>query len=370
MTLNGFWMDWFGDYGRELGSNTPHPFGSNPRGDEKSHRMFTDKTEEYMNFIDWCIKTNKACWITSQPMREYNMPLGIEKIFLDFDYPLKKNWNMTPLRRDRVKKMVLKFLENLDYEPLLVETRKGFHAYIFLRRIYEFEPRNFVFAKEVFGVLGLSLLGLPKLYEQLEESDRETWKYLDFSPLGDINRMARVPLTPHEKTRKACRILNRDLEPTKVRSLDLYRTYGLREDKVREAVEIVKAFHEKKIAREERRLKLGLNDFKTNGRTFKGEIRPCFLERLRIGEMVHQQRLAFLIEAYWSGIKTEEKLVDLFRGFKSDFNETKTRYFVRYFLSRNPSKYPPYRCKTLEAHGFCIKGECSIWNYHNKTKRL
>ena len=45
MTLNGFWMDWFGDFGRELGSNTPHSFGSNPWGADKSRRMFTDKTE-------------------------------------------------------------------------------------------------------------------------------------------------------------------------------------------------------------------------------------------------------------------------------------------------------------------------------------
>ena len=361
MTLGGFWLSWFGDYyGRELGSNATHSFGTNPEGYESSYRMFTDKPEVYMNFIDWCIKRQNACWITSQPMREYNMPLGIEKIFIDFDYPLKKNQNMTSNRREKVKQQVLEFLEPLDYEPLLVATRKGYHAYVFLRRIYEFDPRNFDFAKEVFGVIGLSLLGMPKLYEQLEEDDRKKWKYVDFSPLGDIMRMARVPLTPHEKTGMVCQILNRKLEPTKVRSLDLYRAYGLREDKIREAVEIVKAYHKKKLAREERRIKSGANDFAENGRRFKGQIRPCFTERVRLGEMVHQQRLAFLIEAYWSGIRDKESLIDLFRGFK-DFDEGKTRYFVRYFLKHSPDKYPPYRCKTLEAHGFCLKSECPLY---------
>jgi len=313
-----------------------------------------------MEFINWCNREGTACWITSQPMRSYGLPLGIEKLFFDFDYPLKKNWNMTSSRREKVKQSILKFLEPLDYEPLLVATHKGYHAYVFLRRVYEFEPRNFEFAKDVFGVLALSLLDLPKLYEQLEEEDRKKWKYLDFSPLGDINRMARVPLTPHEKTGKVCQILNRKLEPTKVRSLDLYRAYGLREDKVREAVEIVKRYYEKKVTRERNRIKSGTKDFENGGGRFQGQIRPCFLERVRIGEMVHQQRLAFLIELYWSGFKKEEELVNFFRQFK-DFKEQKTRYFVRYFLNHSPDKYPPYRCKTLERLGYCLKTECRFY---------
>lgn len=360
MTLEKFYLDWFGNEGRELGSNKPHPFGTNPKGHELSHRQFTQSHKEYLEFIKWCKENQTACWITSQPMREYNLPFGIEKLFFDFDYPLKKNWNMTKARREKVKKQVLEFIDLLDYEPLLVATRKGYHAYVFLRRTYEFNPRNLKFAKEVFGVLGLSLLGMPKLYSQLTEKDRKKWKYLDFSPLGDINRMARVPLTPHEKTGLPCQILNRNLEPTKIRSLDLYRGYGLREDEIRKAVETVKTYHKKNIAREEKRIKNGANDFKENGRRFKGEIRPCFIERLQLGEMVHQQRLALLVEAYWSGIKEEEALVDLFREFK-DFNEQKTRYQVRYFLKHDPTKYPPYRCKTLEAHGWCLKSECPLY---------
>jgi len=369
LTLGNFWLSWFGNFGRELGSNVPHSFGTNPYGDELSHRMFTDKPSEYMNFIDWCIKRGKACWITSQPMREYGVPLGIEKLFFDFDYPLKKNWNMTPRRREKVKEQVLEFLKPLDYEPLLVATRKGFHAYIFLRRVYEFEPQNFDFAKDVFGVLALSMIGLPKLYEQLEEEDRKKWKYLDFVPLGDINRMARVPLTPHEKTGEVCQILDRKLKPTKVRSLDLYRTYGLREDKIREAVEIVKDYYQKKVNREKRRIESGSKDFANGGGKFHGQIRPCFLERMRIGEMVHQQRLAFLIEIYWSKIKNqrqwsrmrkEETMINFFRQFK-DFKEKETRYYVNYFLNHNPNKFPPYRCKTLERLGYCLKSECPFY---------
>ena len=360
MTLEKFYLDWFGLQGGELGSNVPHPFGTNPRGHELSRRQFTQSPKQYLEFIEWCEKQNSACWITSQPMRAYNTPLGIEKIFFDFDYKgLKKNWNMTKIRRDRVKKQVLEFMDMLDVEPFVVATRKGYHVYVFLRRIFQFEPRNFAFAKDVFGVLGLSLLGMPKLYEQLEEEDRKKWKYVDFGPLGDICRMARVPLTIHEKTGLKCQILNRRLKPTKVRSVDLYRTYGLGEDDVVNAVKIVKSYYEKKIAREKRRLNSGTKDFENGNGRFEGQIRPCFKKRLEIGEMVHQQRLAFLMEAYHSGFKKKYQLMDLCRHFK-DFNELISEKQIDWFL-RHKTHFLPYRCKTIQAYGWCLKRECPMW---------
>jgi len=214
LTLEKFWMEWLGRYGRELGSNTPHPFGTNPKGLEFYHRQFSTDPQEYLKFIEWCRQKNAACWITSQPMREYGVPFGIEKIFFDFDYHLETNENMTSSKREKVKKQVLEFVESIDYKPLIVETRKGYHVYVFLRRTYEFEPCNVEIAKEIFGVIGLSLLGMPKLYVQLEEEDRVKWKYLDFGPLADIMRMARVPLTLHEKSGTICRILDKELKPT------------------------------------------------------------------------------------------------------------------------------------------------------------
>jgi len=366
LTLEKFFIDWFGNFGRELGSNVPHPFGTCPEGHEKSRRMFTDSYKEYLDFVRWCKVNQRACWITGQPMRYYGMPLGIEKIFLDFDYKgLKKNQNMTKTKRDKVKKQVIEFVESLPAMPLIVATRKGFHVYVFLRRVYEFKSRDFAFAKDVFGVIGLTLLGVPKLYEQLEVDDKKKWKYLDFSPLGDIVRMARVPLTAHEKTGVICQILDRNLEPTKIRSLDFYRSYGLQEDSVREAAEIVKDYYEIKAKREQIRIKTGVNVFSDNGRSFQGQMRPCFTKRLRSGEMVYQQRLAFLIEAYYSGIQKEEELVDLCRNF-GDFVDRISRYQVRYFLAHNPEKFPPYRCKTIERLGWCLKSECQIYRKYSK----
>lgn len=362
LTLEEWWLQWFGIHGRELGSNAKHSFGVHPKGWTESHRMFTNNPKIYLQFVNWCKENNKACWITSQPMREYNLPLGIEKIFFDFDYPLKKNWNMTPRRRELVKEQILEFLDMVDCaEPFIVATRKGYHVYIFLRRIYEFDPHNIDFAKDVFGVLGLTLLGMTKLYEQLDEKDRKRWKYLDFSPLGDICRMARVPLTIHEKTGLQCLVLNKRLKPTKIRSPDFYKTYGLGEDKISEAVKIVRAYYQKRIAREKRRIESGTSDFKNGSGRFQGRIRPCFQKRLEVGEMNHQQRLALLIEAYWSGRRTEEQLMDICRNF-NDFNEMKSRQQVRWFLNRKAGQYPPYRCSTIQRLGWCLRGECPLYH--------
>lgn len=360
LTLNTFWMKWFGLYGRELGSNIPHPFGTCPKGYELSHRMFVDRPEEYLKFIDWCITNKAACWITGQPMRAYNTPFGLEKLFFDFDYHLEKNENMTSNKRDKVKKMVLEFLEELEVEPLIMGTRKGFHVYVFLRKIYEVEEVNLNFAKEVFGVLCLSQIKINKLYQELNDDDREKWKYLDFDPLGDIMRMARVPLTPHEKTGTICQILDRNLEPTKVRDIDLFKGYGLREDVIREAVETVKTFHKRKIVKEWGQVDRGAKSFcKPNGE-FHGQLRPCFTERLRLGEMQHQQRLALLLEMWWSGYKTKETMLQICRQFK-DFNERKSMTQINDFFNHERWKFPPYRCDTIKSHGWCLKGECPLY---------
>jgi hypothetical protein len=366
LDLRKFHLKWFGLQGRELGSTIPHSFGTNPYNQETSHRTFTDNPEAYLQFIDWCVANKAACWITSQPMRAYNTPFGLEKLFFDFDYHLEKNENMTPSKRKKVDDMTLQFIEELDEEPLIVRTRKGNHVYVFLRRIYEFDERNVEFAKEVFGVLCLSRLKIWKVYSELTEQERKKWKYLDFAPLGDIMRMARVPLTPHEKNGVLCQILDRNLEPTKVRDIDLFKAYGLREDLIREAVELVKNIYQKKIIREQNRIDAGAKSlYKLNGE-FRGQMRPCFTERLKIGEMKHQQRLALLMEAWWTYHEIipkehmENQLLDICRNFK-DFDEKISLSQIRWFLKNKAGKIPPYKCGTLKNLGYCLKSECSLY---------
>lgn len=369
LTLEKFWLEWFGQFGRELGSNIPHSFGTNPKGKTLYHRQFSTNPQEYLEFIEWCRQKNVACWITSQPMCEYGVPLGIEKIFFDFDYHLEQNENMTPSKREKVRKQVLDFIESVDNPDglLIVETRKGYHVYVFLERVYEFEFHNIEIAKEIFGVMGLTLLGMPKLYVQLEEEDRAKWKYLDFGPLADIMRMARVPLTLHEKSGVICKILDKNLKPTKIRDLNFYKTYGILEDKVREAAKIVKAYHHGQLVDQWKRVLSGTESLNEENGKFQGQIRKCFTERLRLGEMKHLQRRALLVEAYWAGFRTEEQLMDICSHFK-DFLETKSRTQVRWFLKNDIDpqtricKVKPWRCKTIRNYGWCLKIGCDLYH--------
>jgi len=369
LNLEKFWIQWFGNYGRELGSNVKHSFGIHPKGYEEAHRMFTESYNDYLLFVKWCNENNHACWITSQPFRKYGMPFGFEKIVFDFDYPLKDNHKMTEKRKEKVSAEMIEFVNHLDCEPLIVETYKGFHVDCFLRRIYEFNESNLEFSRDVFGTMAISIAGIEnKLFCQMNKEDRNRWKYLDWAVAQDIMRMARVPLTRHEKSGEICQVIDVDLKPTKIRSLSFYRGYGIREDKIRDAVETVKEYCAKELERKRRKIQSGANEFDENGREYGSDIRPCFKAFLNAGEMKHQHRLAFLIEAYYKGYKEEDQLVDLCRGFK-DFDEKKTRYYVRYFLNHNPSKYPPYRCKTIESYNWCIGNMCHIWRKHNSVDK-
>ncbi len=82
--------------------------------------------------------------------------------------------------------------------------------------------------------------------------------------------------------------------------------------------------------------------------------------------MVHQQRLALLIEAFYAGHKTQDGMVDFFR-FLNDFKEGKTRKQVKWFFEnkvdeeKNRCKIKPYRCDTIREKGWCLFDECSIY---------
>jgi hypothetical protein len=106
---------------------------------------------------------------------------------------------------------------------------------------------------------------------------------------------------------------------------------------------------------------------------FIGEIRPCFRKRMNSGEMCHQMRLALLLEAYWSGYKNIEDMVNLFKCFH-DYQENLTRPQVEWFFKNKvpdiekTKKWKPYRCTTIEDLNWCDKSECQIYNKRKEWK--
>ena len=401
LTIKEFFFEWFGLLGREIGSKPPYP----------THRQYTDNPNELMDLISYCEANKIPVWQSAQPFASRNVPMALEKIFLDFDDDNKhcpecdKWYHKNDLnrvkprskedktlvcvkhgcevflktRKDVVAKSVIRFLRKYipkGVHPVIVETNKGYHVYIFLKKITAFVRADIEFAGEVYVALTDNVL--------LKD---EKFEFLDGSCTKDISRMARVPLTIHEASGKVCRIMKmvvkkkkitikgkpetlitRELVEDKIRSVAYYRSNGLNMSVYEDAVLIVNRQREEKAKKERERLDSPEDDtFPNNGHTFGGINRPCFQKRADIGEMPHSIRLAYLIENYFHGANTEDKLVDLFRDF-NDFNESLSRYYVRYSLNHEPDVYPPYKCSTLIAKGWCVESDCPKW-VREKTKR-
>jgi len=386
LSLEKFYIDWMGYIGgRELGTNISHDFGEYGKAGKNkpeipSVRRFTSNPNDILKFVRFCETTHKKgeqcrpVWISAQPFRAYGVPFGIEKLFYDFDddtlvcpncniryqksdLPPKKMCSKCDIkcavqpRLDVVGMDVKRFVYSLKDEvlPLIVQTYKGYHVYLFLRQVFEVKIANLDFAKKVYNKLQYMYV-------------KEHLQFMDTRIIGDTSRLARVPITKHEAVGTPCLVVDSNLKQTKVRELEYFRIYGVPDSKIKKAVEIVKREIYEEARKKAEQAKMASKDFNGNGfgNKFTGKIRPCFQEKMDKGVMTHDQRLAFLIEAYYSGYKTEDKLVDLFRGF-ADFDDEKTRYQVKYFMKRNPDKYPPYRCKTIHQKGWCIEDKCPLY---------
>jgi len=389
MTKEKFFVEWFGlTEGKEIGTNKP------PR------RNWTDNPQEFIDFVKMCNDEceNKEfcrpCWISSQPMRYikseqkygYVRKIGeacaIEKLFFDFDDDTKycskcdefikkdelvkdkqRKGSFCPKcgtqcfekpRKEIVANDVTRFITgakemckiyNFEPIPFIVGTRKGYHVYFFLCEIFKFESTNFGFAK--------------MLYKQMQDMlKKDEFEFMDRRIIGDLNRLARVPLTRHEKTGKMCQVLDENLNPTKVRSLEYYKLYGIQLDFIKDAVKVVKKLeYEKMLKKKEQLEKFEDEGIKDDSYPFKGMIRPCFTVRMTKGEMNHAQRLAWLSEIYYAGYNTEEKMLELCRKTFNDFTEKESLNQIRDYFKHERWNFRPYKCSTIQSKGWCIGTE-------------
>jgi hypothetical protein len=326
-----FLLEFFGSFGRDLG---------NPE------RWFTNNPNDIFPFIEECAENKAPAFMSVQPEKDKAQPLGIEKVFFDFDYCKKSDLleeAETQKRKSELQdevKYFLRQLGTLNIKPLVVKTRRGYHVHVFFDSVYEIN-REFDFWKQVYRQLQLELL---------QEHD---YRFIDYAVVGDINRMCRIPFSIHEKTGEECPVVNGQLEHDKVRSVEYFKLYGLKQKDILTAMEKT---HEFRKALNEKRVK-----YVSRKLTFDSSegIRPCFAKALNSGEMCHQQRLALLQEAYSLGFHSPESIIDLFRSL-NDFDDSITRYQVNWFFTNKVDKgeVRSYRCRTIQRYGWCIGDEC------------
>jgi hypothetical protein len=345
-----FLLEFFGLFGRDLG---------NPK------QKFTDNPQDILIFVEENNKNKLPSFISVQPRKAHDKIFGIEKLFYDFDYGNKSDElseKEIGRRKEELKIEVKKFVGLLmdwkpNIQPMVVKTRKGYHVYIYFDKVYSINGTA-EFIKEVYATL-------MDIFSGAYESLYGKLKYLDPDVRKDVKRMSRVPLSIHEKSGQKCEFMklkNLNFETDKVRGLGYFKNDGLKEENLKKAIKETERKLLKKKAEAEKKKEEDKQEWEM-GHGFIGRIRPCFQVRMDSGEMGHAQRRALLVEAYYSGYNTEEKMVELFRCFH-DFDGDKLsnstcRYQIHYWFEREKPK--PYECKTIQEHGWCLGEKCEIW---------
>jgi hypothetical protein len=305
-----FLEEWFGVDGRELGC---------------PERFYTEDPSDLLRLVETCRATLQPCYISVQPYKARDVPCALEKLYYDFD-----------CKEDPVVawKDACKFAEALkkyyDVEPLTVYSgRKGFHVYVFLKQTAYIGEAPLAFAKQVYEELQTRLVKGLKL------------PTLDPQPMGDIKRMARVPLSTHEKTGSLCVPVDSEKKPFVPESLDTYRTLDAK----------LLAPLVKELKTREKTASLKASKFPKNHKFHKG-IRPCItaaLEKQLEGGGEHLMRLAIAIEHLHLGMKPSE-IAPLFQS-QSDYDYGKSLGFVEDAKKRG---YKPFKCRTIRELGFCL----------------
>jgi DNA primase catalytic subunit len=189
----------------------------------------------YFRFIEECAENKAPAFISVQPEKDKAQPLGIEKVFFDFDFCKKSDLlaeaeiqKRKSELRDEVK-YFLKQLGCLNIKPLVIRNRRGFHVHVFFDSVYEIN-QDLEFWKQVYRQLQLALL---------QDHD---YRFIDYAVVGDINRMCSIPFSIHEKSGEECVVVNGQLEEDKVRSVEYIKLYGLKQKDILAAMDRVHEF--------------------------------------------------------------------------------------------------------------------------------
>ena len=257
-----------------------------------------------------------------QPYQERGQILGLEKLFFDFDSKdLSAAWKDTEILTNALTKYY-------NLTPFITFSgRKGYHVYVFLRNVVQTWPIH----RDQF---------VKKIYRKLQEKilkglDLET---LDPNIIGDIQRLARVPYSTHEKSGKLCDPIG-PLDPA------YCRRHGLDTNMVEPICKEIIA--ERKWQKSFSRRKTAVGSYPSS------KIRPCTTHALTLPLHTgagHKMRLAIAAEHLNKGYSVNQT-VQLFRS-QVDFGDgSKTRYYVQDISKKH---YKPLKCKTIQELGYCL----------------
>ena len=351
VTKEEFLLEFFGNLGRELGD---------------PNQWFTDNPMDIFSHVEKCTREKKPAFISVQPRTAHEVVYGLEKIFYDFDYGKKSDvLTERQIKKRRAEmeievKIFLNHLSEMGIVALVVKTRKGYHVYIYFDRVYEID-NDIEFWRGVYTAL----------HKRFIKGKRHKYNYVDTTSKADIKRLCRIPMSIHQKDGSECIVLDMKLKPTKLRSIEYFKMYGLKRQDLIKAVEWVRVDLERRKKEAEKRKVERKENWETK-HGFTGEVRPCFKVRMDAGEMCHQQRLALLIEAFYSKseCKTREGMIELFRcfnDFDGDRSKSTCRTQVNWFFdhkvdeNKQRSKTKPYKCETIEEFGWCLFNDCPIY---------
>lgn len=353
VTREEFLQQFFGNWGRELAD---------------PNQWFTNNPNDIFEHIETCRKDKKPAFISVQPRVAHDVVLGIEKIFWDFDYGRKSDKlteTQIAKKKEELKKEVIAFVNNLFYRhkitPLIIKTNKGYHVHVYFDKVKQITDDY-----DYWG----------KVYKEIHDRfvhdcpfNGGNLKYVDSTSEKDIKRLCRIPLSWHQKDDSYCDIVDVKLNATKIRGISRYTMDGLKDRHLKSAIDLVdrkEQLRREKMAKEQ----VDRKDNWEMNHGFTGRIRPCFSIRMEGKEMVHQQRLALLIEAYYAGHRTREAMMNVFSVFNDydgDNSGSVCKTQVDWFFdnvvdeAKKKCKTNPYKCSTIQGFGWCLEDKCDIY---------
>jgi hypothetical protein len=287
--------------------------------DMMQYRIKVQDTAEYLWWLTRCYE-RMDCYVAvySDPQI---LSGEVDTIFLDID---AENIQEAQGKLNQLRKVLDDM--NLVYR-VYFSGAKGFHVYI------DFEPVKLRYPG--FAIKKFVTTRLPHV--------------MDFTGVGDVRRLARVPYTINQKTGVMSFRVNPELLPTHLSDVPPELPYGYNDTIGGELLDL-----DALLAESEEPI-----DMAEEGKIpeWEGPAPPCIVDiitRLKeTGELSHQERLhlaAFVIQAGYD----VNVVMGLLARYAKDFSMAATQYQLSKLLE---ARFSCYTCSNAQLLGFCPLGK-------------